>query len=201
MRSAGSLARQRATIASSAAGTAGALADARDRLAQRVLLDLGLDPTAVWHLAGDQLEEQDAERIDVNALVNPESPESARGPCSRACPASTRCASLLESLLLQQLGDAEVEQDDPAEIAIDGDHHVLGLDVAVHDPFAVGEANRVAQPAQDRERLGRARRPRSPANRGQRRAARATPWRSRAGQARAGRRRRAPGRCAGCAAG
>ena len=50
--------------------------------------------------------------------------------------------------VVAQLGEAEVEHLEPA---VGGEHHVLGLEVAVQDALPVGRAHRVGEGDRERE--------------------------------------------------
>ncbi len=112
-------------------------------------------------LAGRDLVEEDAEREDVGAVVDGKALRLLGGHVgdrSHDAPVLGDGAGLARRAVLlvgvvAQLGEAEVEHLDPP---VRGEHHVVGLEVAVQDPLAVGGGHRVDE--RDRERedaLGR----------------------------------------------
>ncbi len=126
----------------------GVLEDGRHRRERRVARER---PPARGHLV-----EHDAQREDVRALVDRLALGLLRGHVRDGADDASlgrhgrggRRVVARQAGRLAQLGQAEVEHLDAAVV---GDHHVVGLEVAVHDPLLVGRVNRVGQRDRDVE--------------------------------------------------
>ena len=119
--------------------------------------DLGARVAVVGRRSGDHLVEHGAEGVQIASPVERRLAEGllgahvldgadgeARGRLGAAAGARAR---------VEELGDAEVEQQHPAGLLFE--HHVVGLDVAVHEALGVRVGQRLEDRLGDLHRVGR----------------------------------------------
>ena len=110
--------------------------------------------------AGEEIEQQHAEAVDIARWRMPGCPRTARAPCRAACPTDLGVLPGVE-----RPRAAEVHQDDaPADLA----HDVVRLDVAVQQAGGVERRQRAAQIDADAGHFARAHRPALADHRGER---------------------------------
>src|SRR6185437_5947454 len=90
--------------------------------------------------SGQQFVEQDAQGVDVGGGGDRRLDELFRRGVGRRKRAMLGTGDVIDPVV-QQLGDAEIEQ---LDLAVGGDQHVGGLQVAMHDQGAMGGFDRAA---------------------------------------------------------